>query len=404
VLALFRGGAEPELIAHDYGDLPETLSIHGVEPGSGARAEALVYEQPLHGLGLSSGPVRLLSGANVLGLPRRDVALVAPLVEKSLRWETVPDVTAEVYELPVRLSDHDASCSGLTHEAQTIPEAGTAELGLALSSTVALIGLRSGALFLWSEGGLDRVTIEPDVYDPLSAGAYDSISEEYWFVDRSGSVLRGTFVERNRLSVRQEGHVSPGYARYRMHLRSTEDGVELFVVNSRGRFDRFDGSRHEVLHQFSDGNFGNNVFETPEGEILAVMSGSTEIARVGKDGLVLEAVDSPAGFTSAGYLPEMGIVLGNSHGDFYVNRGDSWEELPGSPLKVFPLVLAPYRDGFLAGAAFGGIVEHDGQGFCPEVFQVAAASIMVLVPVGDAMIAVTEDAGAVSRPTLIVLR
>jgi hypothetical protein len=111
-------------------------------------------------------------------------------------------------------------------------------------------------------------------------------------------------------------------------------------------------------------------------------------------GVVEEPVDLGGGehFSVVRHLPGFGTIAGTNVGHLFKrNALGGWDPIPNSPLQIEIDSLAPYGNGFLAGANSSFVVEWDPvQQFCPMT-ALGGGTVFSIEPLGDRFVARTSN-------------
>lgn len=405
ILGLQRADHNPSLVVRAF-DLPareELLRLpEEIDSDEEVLLEALLYSSPLASSSLEEGRLEPVeAGEPERGLPSSDEIYRVELPNETPRWERIgaPSATLAGFRIP---DPGLKRCARFTTSPFSLGDPTNTELALTVSSTVVLIGMRSGRLQRWTPSGLEPIEVTPSVV--LSHGAWDPAEGVWWFMSRNGQLFEGTFPSSSVLELTYVTQSIPPFdQRYRIALRREGGEPRVYSIRSDGLFQRYETSGVTDLYAFGDGDFGNNTFLTPDLDVLAAASGSTDVVRVTPEGEVrVEAVPAAAGFTAAAYVEDLGVVLGSSDGRFFVNRGDGWTELGDSPLNVFPFAIAPYRGGFLYGAAFGAGGQYLPEGYCMVVESLAAYTIQLIVPIRGGFLMLGQNPNVPETPGELV--
>lgn len=405
ILGLHRTAHDPDLVVRAF-DLSGPQSLlrlpEEIERDEAVQLEALLYTDPLAAFELEEGALeRAEEGQRQRSLPAPDELYRVTLPEKSPEWTPVDEASTALAAYQI-LDPGPRGCVDFTSEPFSLGDPTNTELALAVSSTVVLIGMRSGLLLRWTPFDLETVEMTPST--TLSHGAWDEVEGVWWLMNRYGQLFKGTFESPAALSLQYVTQSQPPFdQRYRIVLRREQGEPRIYSIRSDGLFQRFEPGGVTDLYAFEDADFGNNTILTPELDVLAAASGSTDVVRVSLDGeLRVEGIPASAGFTAARYVEGLGVVLGSSDGQFFVHQDREWREIRGSPLEVFPFVIAPYRGGFLYGAAFGTAGQYSPEGYCDLEEQLAAYSIQHMVEVRDGFLVLGQNPNVPETPGQLV--
>ncbi len=405
ILGLHRATHDPELTVRAF-DVPGpdvVLRIpEEIERDESVLMEALLYAEPLSASLLEEGLLpRAGQEERARALPATGDIYRTMLPDDSPEWELAASASEGLAGF--RIADPGPrDCADFSSEPFSLEDGSDTELALVLSSTVVVIGMRSGALFSWTPSGVEEVVVSPPAL--LSHGVWDEVDRTWWLMSRWGELFTGTFTSRTELRLEPVTYSFPPYEqRYRIALRRERGEPKIYSVRSDGTFQRYDALGVTELYDFGDADFGGHALLTADGQIIAAASGSTSIVRISSDGEQhVESVPTGAGFTAAAYVDGLGVVLGSADGQFFSQAGAAWRALGASPLTVFPFAIAPYRGGFLYAGAFGAGGQYLPDGYCAVEDHLAAYSVQHLVPVRDGFLALGQNPNTPQTPGQLV--
>ncbi len=225
-------------------------------------------------------------------------------------------------------------------------------------------------------------------YRTLAASADGTL----WFGGDYGSVARGHFRPELRIDQVLQTETE-GQIRWLVTGPGGDQGRDVFTLSREGELEHHSDSGSFIIHRLDlptdTTNSGGMAWVGPRHAIVAWPSVDRQVLRArfvdGRWAVGLEQTDGTAAFISAAYNPALGAIVGNSDGQFYLDRGRGrgWERMEGSELRLWPFSMAPYEDGFVYGTAFGNFGQYTpADGFCP-LAQVHGGDLRQIVVAGQ---------------------
>jgi hypothetical protein len=280
---------------------------------------------------------------------------------------------------------------------------GPAGFVIAVDDDRALMGRQTGELF---EVGLDSVQLLSTPGISQVGAAYQAPDGEIWLLGRAGQVYRGHLdrgfaPDQSRTSTVEATHV---WADGSVGVNAA---LEIFVVSSRRRFERFDGNRWTLLDAESEcptsdlscpvlaDRFGQRVAWIRPGLAMALDVRPWRLLRYANGSVAEEHYDDPgagAMATTVIRIEGLGTLIGDDYGDVRRREGEAWVPYPDSAFHsaassrhIQVQAIAPYTDGFVYADGRGRISMYDPLvGFCEPFAEFEQSEeIKAIAPVGE---------------------
>ncbi|MBI4815312.1 MAG: hypothetical protein HY791_03570 [Deltaproteobacteria bacterium] len=370
-----------DVLATDLGVYP--LSLGSVDPDAPALVEAVAYGQSLESIGFTPGPLPTVGDGDAL--PQGLGVFVARVEEGATEgWSAIEPKDS----ILARLRFSRGPCPRFTATPKSVPGATqNASFALGLADGSALLSFRDGLLFRFAAGELTRVTSSTIVV--YTAGA--RVGEQLHLGTKSGSLVRarleGMLVEEDDVALGLPEEVE---------ALAVEDSGDRILITITGQVYREHRGSFSPLHDFeSDGlERAGGVVREPAG-VVVYSESSTKVLRVLPTEQQEIEITATAGITAATFVEGLGTVLVTAEGSVFALGQDEVRELAGSPLRVYSDAVAPFRDGFVMGSAFGTVgVYLPGVpgGYCP-LEQLAGFAVYGIVQVSTGLILAGSSTG-----------
>ncbi|MCK6552521.1 hypothetical protein L6R52_42225, partial [Myxococcota bacterium] len=347
---------------------------------TGATVEVLLHHETLAELGLPEGPLTIVDdGGRPLPVP--DARFVVDVsAGRTAGWTAQPGLGARLEAL--RIDVGDSGCAHFEVRVLKLPTAADGTFAITIDDERALLGTDDGRYFLVDRTGrISGVQVEPAVT------AYAAARGEHgdlWFGGQSGAFHRGDLGDR--LTLTPMRRAPSGGTLHWFDAASGPDGLELYALTLGGSLERFRLGQWVSLFEFGEGTPGiwsGGVARLGPGEALAGWPRGSMLARAIGDRAEPQGLELLSSITAIGNVPGVGVIAASSNGTFAVRRGESWEELKGSELRLIPTVITPYEDGFVYGGAVGNFGQwRPSTGYCP-LTQPAPHWITYIAPMGE---------------------
>lgn len=342
--------------------------------------ELLLHHETLAELGLPEGVLTVVEEGG-RALPEPDARFVVRVSDgKSAGWTAEPGLGARLSAL--RFEVGDSGCAHFEVQVLKLPTAADGTFAIAVDDERALIGTDDGKYFLIDRTGLvSGLQVSPAVTGWAAARGEHG---DLWFGGTGGTFYRGALGDTLTLTPMRAA--PSGGTLHWFDGASTSDGLELYSLSLQGHLERFRLGQWVPLFEFGEGTPGiwsGGVARLGPGEALAGWPRGSMLARARGDTAEPQALELLSSITAIGNVPGVGVVAASSNGTFALRRGETWEELRGSELRLIPTVITPYEDGFVYGGAIGNFGQwRPSTGYCPLI-QPAPHWITYIAPLGE---------------------
>jgi hypothetical protein len=358
----------------------------------------LYYDRPLSDVGLVSGPVLVRDqGGAPLERPnrvRRTVFLGGELGE----WTIEPELSERLRLLEVDRLPSPSPCPSLEQEVTfQLESRAPAAFALRLDGERALLGTDDGRIYVATASGVMLIGVAPM---SIESGVL-APNGELIVGSAGGRTFRGTFEPTIELRETERG--SSGDAFLVLDGPSTGDSNELFAVTSSGAFEHFDGTTWKTLVEPSGHDWKRGVAWIRPGEGVAVGLVDAIVRAIG-DAAAPEEVERTEPFIRVEQVPGIGTFASTLGGALWIDRGDRWEMVPGSPIDLGVSALAPFPGGLvLSGATGQSSVWLSDHGFC-ERFSVNSPIVKHVAVLDRAVVFLGDARAASTEPTSVTIR
>jgi len=399
-LPVWGDAIESWIVARTRGDVVE---VHATD-----RSEAAVeldasgesdielrgYERPLAELRLTRGLVpppaegtfpRSLPMGTVQLVTHVDQATVAPWVAGGL-----PQVAAFQFGVA-------DPCAKLTAVVGSLPHAHRVAWGVALDGDSVLVG---SSYDLGNDVEINRIHRTSGVASlriqssasehPKPHGIFQDARGGLWLGDQDGGLWTGT-VSSDALVLERVVGPTPHGESWVIAGDPADPRANLFTVTTSGTLARLDRDRWIPLDALAisdpvDPKVG--IAWLGKNDVLYGTSAWPKVRRWRAllDVEEFSTNDSGAGITGMFQLPADRVVVSMGGGLISVFDGSRFVPLGLSKITTDILAFAPLGDGFLYAGTFGYVAEWNADvGYCAARDPIAAGSIRVMLPLGDAL-------------------